>query len=107
MPIIYITQPNGALKDVEATVGHSLLRVAQDNDIDGFWAECGGNCNCATCHCYIDPEQMALLKPASSDELALLEAAAEECKPNSRLACQVTITEACAGLRVQIAQHQI
>ncbi len=107
MPLILITQANGGQYDAEAQVGQTLLQTAQSNSIDGFFAECGGHCACGTCHCYIDEAQLAWLPLPDKNELEMLDFVADERRPNSRLACQIKITEALEGLRVAIPARQI
>ncbi len=89
--------------DVES--GTSLMRGAVDNDIDGIVAECGGNCCCATCHCYIDAAWVDKLPAPESDERDLL-ACVRDPAPNSRLSCQITVTDALDGLVVRLPKSQ-
>lgn len=107
MPLILFTQANGGQYDAEAKVGKTLLQTAEANGIDGFFAECGGSCSCGTCHCYIDPAQLAWLPAPEKDESEMLDFVADERRPNSRLACQIKITDALDGLRVAIPARQI
>ena len=98
MPLILFTQANGGQYDAEAKVGKTLLQTAEANGIDGFFAECGGSC---------DPAQLALLPAPEKDESEMLDFVADERRPNSRLACQIKITDALDGLRVAIPARQI
>ena len=50
--------------------------IAVQNDVDGIVAECGGNCQCATCHVYVEEKFLPLLKPMAEDENAMLESTA-------------------------------
>jgi 2Fe-2S ferredoxin len=74
--------------------------------VDGIIGECGGSCACATCHCYVDEAMMAALPPASASELDMLENAAAERRPNSRLACQIKSAPALEGGTVTLPATQ-
>ncbi|NJN51373.1 MAG: 2Fe-2S iron-sulfur cluster binding domain-containing protein, partial [Gammaproteobacteria bacterium] len=92
--------------EVEVATGYTVMDGAFKNGIEGIEAECGGACACATCHCYVDPEWTATFKPAKPDELEMLEFAKSEYMSNSRLACQLTITDAHDGLIVHLPELQ-
>jgi len=102
--VTYI-QPDGAEKTVDVTAGHSVMEGAMKNGVQGFIAECGGACSCATCHGYIDDKWLAIVGKAEDDEADMLEFA-EDAKPNSRLACQVEVHEGLEGMIVRIAKEQ-
>ncbi len=107
MPKITYVHPDGAREELEIAEGTSVMQGATSNGIDGIVAECGGNCMCATCHVYVEPSQLALLPPMSEEEDALLDGAAAERRPNSRLSCQITVTQALDGLVVQLPERQV
>jgi 2Fe-2S ferredoxin len=107
MSLIYFTLANGAQYEAEATEGQTLLQVAVQNSVDGLLAECGGSCTCGTCHCYIDPAQWDLLAAPESTESDMLDFVADERRETSRLACQIRITPALAGLKVSVPSRQI
>ncbi len=96
---------NGKAHTVKAENGLSLMRAATDNNVPGIDADCGGNCACATCHVYITPEWQGKLGTQSDMEIAMLDFAAET-KPNSRLACQIEMTDALDGLVVTMPDGQ-
>ena len=73
--------------------------------VDGIVAECGGACACATCHVYIIAEWTALTGKPSDMEAAMLEGV-EDLRDYSRLACQITITDALDGLTVHLPKSQ-
>lgn len=92
--------------DVEP--GESLMRAALDNGIAGIYGDCGGQCACATCHIYVDDEwtgRVGRPEPGSTEE-ALLEGAPADVEPNSRLACQVVLTDDLNGLVVRVPEGQ-
>ena len=107
MPKVTYVHPDGAREELEVAEGTSVMQAATSNGIDGIVAECGGNCMCATCHFYVEPAQLALLPAMSEEEDALLDGAAAERRPNSRLSCQISVTQALDGLVVQLPERQV
>ena len=100
---IRIIDPDGNEYETQTDVGGNLMTVATDNLIPGIDAECGGACSCATCHVYInDPKQLQLLDEKSDIEHMLLDYLDTK-RENSRLACQVNLTDKQDGLVVHIA----
>lgn len=81
------------------------MEAATFNGVPGVVAECGGVCSCATCHVYIDPDWYAQLPSPDESELALLEFAIDP-RENSRLSCQVEITEELDGMVVHTPESQ-
>src|SRR4051794_7208307 len=100
MPNITYISHTGVSKTVDVPVGDSVMEGAVQNNIDGIVAECGGNCQCATCHVYVEDKFLSTLNPPSEDELAMLESTSAERKSNSRLSCQLRVTPAFDGLVV-------
>src|SRR6267142_2049147 len=84
---------------------HDALPII--NGIDGIVAECGGEMMCATCHVYVEPDQLDRTPPMSDDEKAMLEFTASERKPNSRLSCQLVATPEFDGLVVRLPEAQV
>lgn len=103
---LYFIQPNGAIQEALATEGQTLLSAARDAGVDGFTAECGGNCRCATCHCYIEPTQAVELLEPSEEELAMLDFVASPREAHSRLACQIVVEYFMDGLKVFMPERQ-
>jgi len=66
-------------------------------------AECGGSCTCATCHVYVEGDWFDKLPPPSDDEEDLLFSTLDK-KPNSRLSCQILLSEELDGLTVTLAE---
>jgi 2Fe-2S ferredoxin len=105
MPKVIFIDPAGVEHRVDAAVGQSLMRAAVDSQVPGIEAMCGGNCVCATCHAYIEDDRLATLTPPDATERDMLECTSEP-RPNSRLCCQVPMTEALDGLVVRVAASQ-
>ena len=106
MPEIILTTRTGEQKSFEATPGNSLMQTICDQGVDELLALCGGVCSCATCHVYIDAAFADSLPPISADEDALL-AGSSHRTPDSRLSCQIPVTEALDGLKLTIAPEDI
>lgn len=106
MPRITFVSPDGARRDVEAPVGASVMRAAVTSGIDEILAECGGSLACGTCHVYVEASQLAALPPASAVEEEMLGFVASERGPNSRLSCQIVMSEALDGLVVHLPERQ-
>jgi 2Fe-2S ferredoxin len=101
--IIYIT-PDGIRHEAEVEKGYSVMEGAINNEIEGIVAECGGACACATCHSYIDEAWLDKLPEMDDMEDSMLDAAFER-KSNSRLTCQIEVSEALDGLVVHVAEN--
>jgi 2Fe-2S ferredoxin len=105
MPTIIFVDHAGNEHPVQAKAGLSVMEAANKNNVPGIDADCGGACSCATCQVYVDPVWFAKAGTVSTMEQAMLDFA-ERVKPNSRLACQIKITDDLDGLRVKIPESQ-
>ena len=103
--IAYI-QADGNERVIEVPPGLSVMEGAVNNNVRGIIAECHGALSCATCHVYVDPSWVDRVGEKSETETAMLDAVCDP-KPNSRLACQIEVTEALEGLVVHIPEKQI
>ncbi len=83
------------------------METAIMNNVRGIDAECGGCCSCATCHVYVEETFLALIPPPDDMENELLDGVASERRSNSRLSCQLFITDACDGIVVHVPESQI
>ncbi len=95
----------GTARTVEAEVGSTLMETAIRNGVPGIEAECGGACACATCHVYVDEEWRGATGSPQSMEEDMLDFAFEV-RPNSRLSCQIRVTEELDGLTVHTPARQ-
>ncbi len=107
MPTITYIEYGGREHRVEVASGRSVMRGAVDNNVPGIDADCGGECACATCHVYVDESWLTAtgLPVPGSQEASMLSFAALA-RPNSRLSCQIAVTEALDGLVVQMPEGQ-
>ena len=96
---------NGTSHTVDVKVGNSVMEGAIKNNVPGIDADCGGACACATCHVYVEPEWQAATGERSDMEESMLDFA-ENVQPNSRLSCQIKVTEALEGLVVKMPESQ-
>ena len=88
---------HGAVRVVEGAPGVSVMAVATAQGVPEIETDCGGVCACASCHVYVDNEWLPKLSPMSKNENSLL-GLLESRRPNSRLCCQITLTEELDGL---------
>ncbi len=105
MPTIHVTDRAGHELDVKVDAGQSLMEPLREID-NGIEALCGGMCSCATCHVFVAPEWYKRLPTRQSDELELLEATETFRNGESRLACQVRMTDALDGLTLIVAPEE-
>jgi 2Fe-2S ferredoxin len=101
--VIYIT-PDGVRHETDVDSGYSIMEGAINNNIPGIVAECGGACACATCHSYIDNAWIDRL-PAMDDLEDSMRDAAFERADNSRLTCQIEMSEELDGIVVHVADN--
>src|SRR5271169_6701210 len=107
MPRVTYIEFNGDEHQVEVPVGLSVMRGAVNNSIPGIDADCGGECACATCHVYVDESWLgATGTPVPGTQEASMLSFAALAQPNSRLSCQITVSEALDGLVVRMPEGQ-
>ncbi len=87
--------------EISAKEGLPAMEAIRDAGLP-IAAQCGGCASCATCHVYVDEAWLNKLPPVSDEESAMLEMA-EGLAPNSRLSCQIVMTEALDNLALQLA----
>jgi ferredoxin, 2Fe-2S len=102
MPEIVITTRDGQEKSIAYTSGVSLMQAICEGGVDELLALCGGVCSCATCHVHIDSQFFKQLEPVSEDEDCLL-SGSEHRRDNSRLSCQIMMTDEFDGMKLAIA----
>ena len=105
MPKIKYIEHDGTEHEVDAAVGTSVMNVALDNLVPGIDADCGGECSCATCHVMIAEDWVAKVGSPGETEESMLDLNPER-QSNSRLSCQIEVTDALDGLVVQLPEFQ-
>ena len=102
--ITYI-EHNGKEHTIDVQNGLTVMEGAVQNDIPGIDADCGGSMACATCHVYVKNDWYDKLDEKSEGEDDMIDQAYEP-KKNSRLSCQIIISDELDGLTVDIPSKQ-
>ena len=102
--ITYI-ENDGTEHSVEVRNGLSVMEGAIRNNVPGIDADCGGACACATCHVYVDEAWRDKTGSTSAMEDSMLDFA-ENVEPNSRLSCQIRVSDDLDGLIVRLPESQ-
>lgn len=102
---ITFVEHDGTEHDVEFDAGSSLMQAAMDNGVPGIDADCGGECACGTCHVILE-NKFTESGAQKDDERQMLDLTPER-EGTSRLACQVTLTEAMDGLVARLPEFQM
>ena len=96
---------DGTRREVDAKPGVTIMEAAIQNMVPGIDADCGGACACATCHVYVDKDWLLKLKARDEMEESMLDFA-EEVQDNSRLSCQIQMTDELDGIVVSTPESQ-
>jgi 2Fe-2S ferredoxin len=102
MPKLIVVNRSGEEQTLEGDAGLSVMEVIRDNGVDELLALCGGCCSCATCHVYVDAAFADQLPAISEDESDLLDSS-DHRNDSSRLSCQLILSDALDGLKIEIA----
>ena len=105
MAKITYTDQKGNSKTINIDNGLSVMEGAIQNNIPGIDADCGGSMACATCHVYVEEKWLDKLPKAEEAEVDMIDMAFEP-KKNSRLSCQIIVSEDLDGLKVTIPSQQ-
>jgi ferredoxin, 2Fe-2S len=106
MPKVTYVSYDGKSTTLDVPLGTSVMQAAVLHGLDGIVAECGGSCMCATCHVYVQEDQLSKLPEMELGEDAMLDGTASPRKPNSRLSCQLVMTPEMNGLVVNTPETQ-
>lgn len=98
---IHVTDQSGTRHTLEALEGFRVMEIIRDWGLN-IKAECGGACACATCHVHVDNDWLGKLVPMRDDEDDMLDQAFDV-RENSRLSCQLLMSEELDGLEIQLA----
>lgn len=105
MAKITFIEHSGKQNEVEAAPGMSVMEAAVKNMVPGIDADCGGACACATCHVYVEPQWLEATGTRSEMEEDMLDFAFDV-RENSRLSCQIKVTDKLDGLVVRVPEKQ-
>lgn len=106
MPKLTFITHDGEIHEVDGESGRSVMNAAIDNLVPGIDADCGGECACATCHVYVDDQWLDRVGQPDEAEDAMLEINPERAH-NSRLSCQIPVTDALEGFRAKVPEFQM
>lgn len=106
MPHVIYVSPTGERIMVDASPGDSVMMTAVRNGVPGIIGECGGNRSCATCHVWVTAEFGDVVGRAEDIEDDMLDLGVSDRRANSRLSCQITVTDALDGLVVEVPPVQ-
>jgi 2Fe-2S ferredoxin len=99
---IFATDRDATKHEIVARDRASLMEILKQAGLS-IEALCGGSCQCATCHVFVDEPWLGMLKPQSDFELAALEGEGSEMRPNSRLSCQIKWRDELDGIVLTVA----
>ena len=99
---IHVTDQDGQEHELEGLDGWRAMEVIRDWGLN-IKAECGGAATCATCHVYVDDAWLDKLADPTDDEEDLLYTAQDR-RPNSRLSCQILLSDELDGLKLTLAE---
>ena len=105
MTVIRVTDREDNQLEVDAYDGSTLMEVLRDEGT-GVAAVCGGQCACATCHCYVEEGWFEKVGVPGEDELDLLSSLDNFDGRRSRLTCQIVVTEELDGMALAIAPEE-
>ena len=106
MPKITYIEHSGKTHTVEVASGLSVMEGAVQNNIPGIDADCGGSMACATCHVYVKEEWFNKIPKKEDGEEDMIDMAFEP-KKNSRLSCQIMVSDQLDGLVVDLPEKQV
>jgi 2Fe-2S ferredoxin len=106
MPIVTYVSSSGIARKIDVPSGMSVMQAALNHRVEGILGECGGNCMCATCHVYVDRSFLSSIPPVKENEKFMLSIAAEGPETNSRLSCQIKMSDELDGIIVRLPGKQ-
>lgn len=104
MTLLTVTKRSGEQTEIEADAG-SVMEALRNHGVDEVLALCGGALACATCHVFVDPDDLSRLPEPSSDERNLVETSSYV-RQHSRLSCQIMLSPGLKSLSIQIAPEE-
>lgn len=107
MPKVTFINPDESRIELDVPAGQSLMRAATAHGIEGIVGDCGGGLTCATCHVLVQENFLPNTPAVTANEDQMLDFTAMGRQANSRLSCQIVMTEELDGLVVRIADPQL
>ena len=105
MPKITYIDHKGNSKTIDVENGLTVMEGAIQNNVPGIDADCGGSMACATCHVYVEDSWLNKIPKAEDAENDMIDMAYNP-KKNSRLSCQIVVSEELNGLIVTTPEKQ-
>lgn len=93
MPKVFCTHPDGSQTVIDGVVGESVMATAVRNGVNGIIGQCGGTLSCATCHVFLAEAELDLYPDMDEMEDEMLDCAATDREPTSRLSCQLDLRD--------------
>ncbi|OXR49013.1 MULTISPECIES: 2Fe-2S iron-sulfur cluster-binding protein [unclassified Pusillimonas] len=106
MAVVKYISADGAVTEIDVSPGVNLMQAAVNGGVVGIVGECGGSAMCATCHVYVDENDMGKFDAANAPEQEMLECTTSPLKPTSRLSCQLVIKDDCDTITVHLPETQ-
>ena len=106
MPTVILKSHAGDEYPAESAGGDNLMNVALENNVPGNDGDCGGACACGTCHVFVPEPLASALPPPDPIEDAMLSLRPDR-QPNSRLACQIQMSDALDGTTIEMPEFQM
>ena len=106
MPTITFIEHDGTEHAIEASAGQTVMQAAIDNLVPGILGQCGGDCTCGTCHCYVASDWAGKIAAPEHGEKAMLEFTLGV-ETTSRLSCQLVISAQMDGIVLRLPQSQL
>lgn len=106
VPKIHLIEFNGQQHTIDAQAGESLMQNVVSNGVPGIDGDCGGGCACGTCHCFIEGDWQACTGEPDVMEESMLNMRPDRAA-ESRLACQITVSDAMDGMVVRLPEYQM
>jgi 2Fe-2S ferredoxin len=105
MPKLFVTKRSGDTRMIEGKAGLTVMEVIRDSGLDEILALCDGARSCATCHVFVDQDDIQRLAEMPLEEREMLDFS-EHRQSTSRLSCQIPFTNSLDGLRITIAPDE-
>ncbi|MDP6374699.1 MAG: 2Fe-2S iron-sulfur cluster-binding protein [Pseudomonadales bacterium] len=105
MPKVTYVEADGTRHEVDVPVDTSLMQGALNYMVPGIEGDCGGLCACGTCHIYVPQQWWEQCGDVEELEQGIL-AFAFDVEDNSRLSCQIQMSDALDGIEILLPDRQ-